>query len=394
MDPIAWGIVGFGWVARDFVAPAMRDAGHRLVAVCDPDPAARAAAERLGARAYADVDALCADEGDEAVYVATPNHRHREGVEAASRAGKAVLCEKPMAATLDDAEAMVRAVEHAGILYGTAFDQRHHPAHRAIREAIRAGAVGTVTTVRIVYACWLGPDWGAGDNWRIDGAKAGGGALMDLAPHGLDLASFLLDGEIEAVAALLQTQVQPYAVDDGAVLIARLSTGALLNLHVAYNHPETLPRRRLEILGDRGLIVAQNTMGQDAGGTVELTSAETGATRPLPVPDADRSPFLEQVLAFGQALRSGDRTTFSAARDLHTMRCLAAAYDASRASSLSRPHAEVRSAAEPRSTQDDCQQLSGGALERPSRLAPLAPQDEVAGRATDPAFASPPETPR
>ena len=93
---VGWGIAGFGWVARDFVAPAIRDAGHRLAAVCDPDAGARAAAERLGARAFADLEAMCADPAVEALYVATPNHLHRAGVEAAARAGKAVLCEKPM----------------------------------------------------------------------------------------------------------------------------------------------------------------------------------------------------------------------------------------------------------------------------------------------------------
>ncbi|KAA2242335.1 Gfo/Idh/MocA family protein [Salinarimonas soli] len=347
---VAWGIIGFGWVARDFVAPAIRDAGHRLAAVCDPDPAARAAGERLGARAYATADELCADESVEAVYVATPNHLHRAGVEAAARAGRAVLCEKPMAAGLDDAEAMVRTVERAGILYGTAFDQRHHPAHRAIRAALREGAVGAVTAVRIVYACWLGPDWGAGDNWRIDGAKAGGGALMDLAPHGLDLASFLTDSSIEAVAALTQTRIQPYAVDDGAVLIARLSGGPLLTLHVAYNHPETLPRRRLEIVGDQGLIVAENTMGQDPGGRVTLTDARTGSSRPLPVPGAERSPFLEQILAFGHALRSGDHRAFDATRDLHGMRCLMAAYGSEPTAVPVRPKGWHRSTSSPTET--------------------------------------------
>jgi predicted dehydrogenase len=372
---VAWGIVGFGWVARDFVAPAIRDAGHRLVAVCDPEPAARAAAERLGAQTYADLDALCADLAVEAVYVATPNHLHRAGVEAAARAGRAVLCEKPMATTLPDAEAMVAAVERAGILYGTAFDQRHHPAHRAIRAALVEGAVGTITAIRIVYACWLGPDWGAGDNWRIDAAKAGGGALMDLAPHGLDLAAFLVGSPIEAVAALTQTRIQPYAVDDGAMLIARHACGALLTLHVAYNHRETLPRRRLEVLGDRGLIVARDTMGQDPGGLVDLVDARTGETRPLAVEGAERSPFLEQILAFGRALRTGDRAAFDAARDLHGMRCLAAAYGDGGPTLLHPLLAEVRAGGELRRTHHA---PTKSAIPRVPFEAPLrgAPEDE------------------
>ena len=327
-EPVRWGIAGFGWVARDFTLPAMLAAGDRLAAVCDPDAVARDHAASLGAAAYPTVDGLAADPSVEAVYVATPNHLHRPMVEVLARAGKAILCEKPLAHTLDDAAALVAAVERGGVLYGTAFDQRHHPAHVAIRDAVRGGRLGAVTAVRIVYACWLGNDWSAGsgrDNWRVDPAKAGGGALMDLAPHGLDLAGFLLDEPLLSVAAMTQCRVQGYAVDDGALLMGSTAGGVLVQLHVAYNHPETLPRRRLEVVGTAGLMVAENTMGQDPGGTLTFTDAATGIAAPVRF-DAALSPFLAQVVAFRQALRSGETSAFSGARDLHTMRLLAAAY--------------------------------------------------------------------
>ena len=80
--PVAWGIVGYGWVARDYMAPGIRAAGHRLVAVADPGEASRAAAEAEGARAYARLQDLVDDPEVEAVYVATPNHLHREAIEA------------------------------------------------------------------------------------------------------------------------------------------------------------------------------------------------------------------------------------------------------------------------------------------------------------------------
>jgi 1,5-anhydro-D-fructose reductase (1,5-anhydro-D-mannitol-forming) len=325
--PVGWGVIGFGWVARDFMAPAFVEAGDRLVAVCDPRPSARDAAARLGARAEGNLDALLVDPTVEAVYVATPNHLHRAAVEQAAASGKAVLCEKPMAATLADAEGMAAAVRRAGILYGTAFDQRHHPAHGALRAAIRDGLVGTVTAVRIVYACWLDRAWTAcagQDNWRIDRHKAGGGALIDLAPHGLDLVDFLLDEPVEAVAALTQARVQDYAVDDGALLIGRTGSGVLASLHVAYNCPEALPRRRLEIVGSEGQLLALDTMGQTAGGTVTRIGGASAAASPLPFDGA--SPFLRQVRAFGDALRSGDHAAFSVRRDLHTMRLIAQAY--------------------------------------------------------------------
>ncbi len=328
MAPVGWGIVGYGWVARDYMAPGIREAGHRLVAVCDPNPACREAAAAEGARTYPGLAAFLADPEVEAVYVATPNHLHREAVEALARAGKAVLCEKPMAAALSDAEAMVHAIEAGGIFYGTAFDQRHHPAHRAIRERVASGALGTVTTVRIVYACWLGRDWSAAGqpNWRIDSVQAGGGALIDLAPHGIDLIDFLLGEPLTDITALTQSRVQDYAVDDGALLIGRTGTGALASLHVAYNCPDALPRRRLEIVGTKGMLVAENTMGQTPGGTLTFHDGATGRTEPVPF-DGEASPFTEQVRAFGSALRNpSERVAYSAARDLHTMRLVARAY--------------------------------------------------------------------
>ncbi|MDX7949735.1 Gfo/Idh/MocA family oxidoreductase [Lichenihabitans sp. Uapishka_5] len=328
--PIGWGIAGFGWVAADYMAPAIAAAGDRLVAVADPSPRAQAAAKARGVPSYASVAELAADAAVEAIYVATPNHLHRVAVEAAAAAGKAVLCEKPIAATLADAEAAVAACRKAGVLYGTAFDQRHHPAHKALRQAVADGAIGSVTAVRILYACWLGPDWSSGHdgghNWRADAGQAGGGALMDLAPHGLDLVEFLLGEPVAQVAAMLQRRIHAYPVDDGAMLIGGTRLGVLVNLHVAYNCPDALPRRRLEVAGSAGLLVAENTMGQDAGGSLTRIDGATGRHDAMVVADADASPFLGQVQAFGDALRSGRWDAFSGARDLDTMRLLAQAY--------------------------------------------------------------------
>jgi len=331
MEPVRWGIAGFGWVASDYMAPAIQAAGDRLVAVADPGEAAQARAAALGVRAYRSVEEMAADESVEAIYVATPNHLHRAAVEAAAAGGKAVLCEKPIAADLADAEAIVEACSQAGILYGTAFDQRHHPAHGRMRELIAQGRIGRPTALRIVYACWLGPDWTTGHgtaNWRASQAEAGGGALMDLAPHGLDLTEFLLGERIEDVSCLLQRRVHDYEVDDGGVVIGRTASGMLATLHVAYNCPDALPRRRLEVAGSQGLLVARNTMGQDGGGTLQLVDGADGSSHPIDFEDA--SPFTNQVRAFDRALRGKERGAFSGARDLHTMRLLQRAYEDSR----------------------------------------------------------------
>lgn len=338
---VGWGIAGCGWVARDYAGPSIEaSANGRLVALFDPDPVSRRrAGERFGLPACADLAGFLATPGLGAVYVAAPNHVHRPLVEAAAAAGLAVLCEKPMATSLADAEAMVAACAAAGVRYATAFDQRFHAAHRALAALVAEGGLGTITAIRIAYACWLPPDWvagdgaggGVGENWRIDPRRAGGGALIDLAPHGLDLAGHLLGEPLVEVLAMGQARVHPYAVEDGAMLLARSRSGVLVQMHVAYNCPETLPRRRLEVVGTAGMAVATDTMGQTAGGTLEVIDAATGVASPVAVAGAERSPFLNQVEAFADALLGRGPFPFPPERDLATMALLL------RAQAMARP---------------------------------------------------------
>ncbi len=332
MTRLGWGIAGCGWVARDYVAPAILGSENgALLAVYDPSEGSRAAAGAAlpGVACHGSLGAFLATPGLGAVYVASPNDSHRALVEAVAAAGLAVLCEKPMATTLADAEAMVAACAAAGVAYATAFDQRFHAAHVQLARMVADGAVGRPVAVRIVYACWVGDGWAA-DNWRVDRARAGGGALFDLAPHGLDLAAMILGERIGAVAALGQARVHRYAVEhgaveDGALLMARSEGGVLLQMHVAYNCPETLPRRRLEVVGDAGQIVALDTMGQVAGGALWLTRAEDGVAREVEVAGAARSPFLNQVEAFAASVLAGRAFAFTPEHDLHTMALLAKA---------------------------------------------------------------------
>ncbi len=320
---VGWGVAGCGWVARDHALPALAATpGVRVVALHDRDPAAMARTG-LDVAAHLDLDAFLAAPDLDAVYVAVPNAAHREVVEAAAAAGKAVLCEKPLAADVADASALVSAARDAGVLLGTAYDQRWHPAHVRLRELVPE--LGTVTALRVVYCCWLPADWTPDgrphDNWRVDPARAGGGAAIDLAPHGLDLAGVLLGEDVVELRALLQRRVQDYPVDDGALLSGRTAGGVLVDLHVAYNTPDALPRRRLEVVGTRGMAVAVDTMGQTAGGSLTLLRPD-----PVEVPFGGGSPFAAQFAAFTAAVAGtaplGTAWPYDAARDLHLHRLL------------------------------------------------------------------------
>ena len=132
------------------------------------------------------------------------------------------------------------------------------------------------------------------------------GPFIDLAPHGLDLTQFLLGEPLAEAHALFQRRVFPYPVDDGAVLMGRFESGALLSMNVAYNCPDAFPRRTLEVIGTEAMVIAFNTMGQTPGGTLSRVDARTGAAEEITVaPADDLSPFQTQVEAFSRCLLDG-----------------------------------------------------------------------------------------
>lgn len=318
---VNWGIIGCGWVARDYVAPATLEAANaRLVAVTDCSSAALSdiAPDETEITRTTDLGEFLSHAELEAVYVATPNDSHAALVAAAAEAGKHVLCEKPMATNLRDAERMVRACREMNVTYATAFDQRFQAYHRLLKSLIAERRLGAITAVRIHYACWLPPDWSA-DNWRVDARRAGGGALIDLAPHGLDLSQHLLGEELIEVSCLMQRKVFEYAVDDGAALIGKFEGGALLTMNVAYNCPDNYPRRTLEIIGTDAMAVARDTMGQVSGGTLTLIKND-GMTSAISLSvEEDVSPFRTQIETFSRSLLTGEPFPFSPEGDLRTM---------------------------------------------------------------------------
>jgi 1,5-anhydro-D-fructose reductase (1,5-anhydro-D-mannitol-forming) len=298
---VSWGILGWGWVARTYVAPALGDA---LIAVCDAE-------DRL--------DAFLATPGLKHVYVATPNALHEQHVLAVAAAGHHVLCEKPTALSVASAQRMAETCVAAGVRFATAFNQRFHPAHVKLRALVTQGALGTVTQARVHYACSL-PAWWENDDWHFDAAIAGGGAVFDLAPHGIDLVGVLLDALPEDVVALHQRRVHVgHCVEDGGVVTIRYDNGALGIVQVAYNCPETLPRRTLELIGTAGMAIARDTMGQTPGGTLELVNAIDGTRRAIAF-DGGGDPFRAELNAF-----ASDMWPWPVDRDLAVMRALEAA---------------------------------------------------------------------
>jgi len=199
MTTLRWGILSTAGIATEKAIPGMlRAARCEVVAIGSRDPArAAAVAERYGiARVHGSYEALLADPDVDAVYVPLPNHLHVEWTIAAARAGKHVLCEKPLALTPADAERMIEACRVEGVALMEAFMYRLHPSWVAVRELVASGRIGRLAAV----SSWF--SYFNDDPANIRNVRAfGGGALFDIGCYSVNLSRMLFGSEPERVEA-------------------------------------------------------------------------------------------------------------------------------------------------------------------------------------------------
>lgn len=227
------GIVGCGTIARRGHLPGFKAAGANIAAFASRTLAsAEAAASEWGSgKVLADWRELVALDEVEAVDVCTPNALHAEIAVAAARAGKHVLVEKPIAATLDQADAMVAAAREAGVILMTAHNVRYAAPMIAMRDEVAGGAIGDVVGVRAAFGHGGPRAWAPDSDWFFDPEQSGGGALIDLGIHVTDLLRAVVGDEVEQVSAVLR----PGAfVEDAAQVILRFSRGAIASMHISW----------------------------------------------------------------------------------------------------------------------------------------------------------------
>jgi 1,5-anhydro-D-fructose reductase (1,5-anhydro-D-mannitol-forming) len=277
--PIGWGFIGASTIAHEHMVAAVRAAGDEVVAIASgsAERARRFAAEHGIRHATGSVDALLADPAVQAVYISSTNDAHAAQVRAAAAAGRHVLCEKPLALTIDDAKGMVRACRDAGVVMATNHHLRNAATHRKLRELVRAGAIGRPLFARIHHAIHLRPQV---QGWRINSAQAGGGVILDIVVHDADALRFVLGAEPVEVVAF--TQSGPLASDgleDGAMAVLRLDNGMLAQVHAAYTARHGLTG--FDLVGDEGSLLASDVMTVRPAGTVVLRDAN--GQREVPV---------------------------------------------------------------------------------------------------------------
>ena len=221
------------------------------------------------------------------VVVSLPNHLHREAVLAAAAAGKAVACTKPLGRTADEASDMLRAVTDAGVFHAYLENIVFNPDMIRMREMIEAGAIGRVTTFRAREG-HSGPH--ASHFW--DAELAGGGALLDMASHGIECARYLFGKDLAARDAFAWGDTLVHGAkttgEDNAIMVVRFEDGRAATCDVSWSSKGGL-EGRFEVYGDAGRMVEDLAVGslkafieRPAGYLVEKADAETGWVFPVP----------------------------------------------------------------------------------------------------------------
>lgn len=247
MTPVRVGIIGCGRITQLAHLRILQDAPQvRVTAIAEPDPATRdlVAGRAPGTRLVPDIGSLLSGADLDAVVIATPSQQHRAAAVAAFDAGLHVYLEKPIAPTLVEGEAIVAAWRRAGTVGVVGFNLRFNRLYRDLRDSLRSGAIGQPMSARSSFtACWPGEAV-----WRIDPSRGGGG-LLELASHHVDLCRFLLDTEIAAVEAHRWSNRGP---DEAAMLHLSLANGMPVQTQVAYG---TVEEDRFEVYGSEGKLV-------------------------------------------------------------------------------------------------------------------------------------------
>ncbi|MCK4849778.1 MAG: Gfo/Idh/MocA family oxidoreductase [Phycisphaerae bacterium] len=250
-NKIRWLLVGAGAIASKRVAMALSESKNgTLVGVCDsiPDLAKECAAKHGVQEVYGDYDQALSETSANAVYIATPIFLHVPQAAKAVEAGKHLLVEKPLGINAREAIGLAEFAKDKNIQAGCAYYRRCYPCYCQAQKMLADGEFGQIVLVRMTYFSWANPPAG---NWRIVKSKSGGGPLSDMGSHMFDAMIGLL-GLPRKVYARTKTLVQPYEVEDSAVILMEYDNGA--DVVATFNWNSKTWSHEFEIVGSEAKI--------------------------------------------------------------------------------------------------------------------------------------------
>ena len=298
--PVSWGILSTAHIGLEKVIPAMQ-ASHssRVDAIASRSPGTAAEAARALdiPKAYGSYEELLDDDDIEAVYIPLPNHLHAEWTLAAARAGKHILCEKPLAMTSADARSMIDACEEAGVKLMEAFMYRLHPLWKEVKGLVDRGAIGELSVVDTVFSYYND------DPANIRNIpEVGGGALYDIGCYAVNASRLLFGSEPNEVSASIRRD-ETMGVDVVTAAIMRFGAGTATFVCSTRMEPD----QRVVVYGTEGRLVVEIPFNIPPDRPTRILEVKGGAPPVAPgivvheIPTTD--PYTAQADAFATAIR-------------------------------------------------------------------------------------------
>ena len=250
---VGFGIIGAGMIAELHARTIKELANTELIGFFDTNfAAAQKRAEQFGCKAYEKFEDFLADPAVEAVTIATPSGMHGKVAIPAAKAGKHILCEKPLEITLEKVDAVIRACDENHVLLSPVFQTRFTKPVQLVREAMRSGRFGRMVLASAQMRWYREPAYYSGSSWRGTWAMDGGGALMNQAIHMIDLLIYI-NGAPEEVFAFAGTLTHSIEVEDNLCATVKYRNGSFGTIEVSTSCAPGFPRR-LEFSGSGGTV--------------------------------------------------------------------------------------------------------------------------------------------
>lgn len=338
MKKVKWGVIGCGGIADRRTIPGMLEAGNaELVAVMDTNgESAERVKEKYEAKyAFENIDALLAIDEIDAVYIASPVFCHKDQVEATAKAGKHILLEKPIGIDISEAEEIIKICDDAKIKLSVGFMMRYAAYHQKMKEIISQGKIGKLVSARAEFSCW----YPTMENcWRQEEKLSGGGAMMDMGIHCIDLIRYITGAEFTEVTGIVDNQVFNYnGVEDAGYIVSRLSNGAVAYVSANFNIPDESAKCALEFYGTAGSLTAIGTLSQVEAGSVELVCGNSDATydtmqnktlaEPIKLKVELENMYTKEIESFGRAVLGEGEIPVTAFDALQAQKVVEAVYN-------------------------------------------------------------------
>lgn len=291
------GIIGAGSMGNAH-APGWVKTGANIVGVVSADSdATDRLASQIGAKSYATVDSLLAD--IDIVDICAPTHLHHDLVMQAAKAGKHIICEKPIALSVDNGLEMIRACEDAGVRLFIGMVIHFFPEYIAIKNAINNGSIGNPQVIRMTRASYR-PQRPA-DDWFMNESKSGG-MVVDLMIHDFEMSRWLAKSEVTRVFARSIRSQHPEILEDHSLVVLRFANGAMAHIEGSWTYPKGMFSVRVEVAGDNGLIEWDNDRTMPIQALMHQHDNGTLSDVALPGSPLAESPWETEVQHFYDAI--------------------------------------------------------------------------------------------